>query len=71
MRIGQVDDFTLHETTLKPRIEQFTRDRVAWLKGAEGAEQHYGNYYHKAPGVGVEGNEFLVRERERDRENKI
>lgn len=45
MRIGQVDDFELHETALKPRIEQFTKDRVGWFKGAEGAEQHEGNWF--------------------------
>jgi hypothetical protein len=45
MRIGQVDDLKLHETTLKPQVEQFTKDRVAWFKGAEGAEQYHGNYY--------------------------
>ena len=45
MRIGTVDDFNLHETKLKPRIEQFGKDRVAWLHGAEGVEQVNGNYY--------------------------
>ena len=45
MRIGTVDDFNLHETKLKPRIEQFGRDRVTWLHGAEGVEQVNGNYY--------------------------
>lgn len=45
MRIGQVDDFKLHETTLKPQIETFTKDRVAWYKGAEGAVQYRGNYF--------------------------
>jgi len=45
MRIGQVDDLKLHETTLKPQVEQFTKDRVEWFKGAEGAEQYHGNYY--------------------------
>ena len=45
MRIGQVDDRKLHGTTLKPRVEQFTKDRVAWFKGAEGAVQYHGNYY--------------------------
>jgi len=39
LRIGTVDDFHLHETKLKPQVEQFTKDRVAWLKGAEGAKQ--------------------------------
>ena len=45
MRIGQVDDLTLHETTLKPQVETFTKSRVAWCKGAEGAEQYSGNYF--------------------------
>ena len=45
MRIGQVDDFKLHETVLKPQLETFTKDRVSWFKGAEGAEQHEGNYF--------------------------
>ncbi|UZJ52142.1 hypothetical protein CBS101457_001462 [Exobasidium rhododendri] len=39
MRIGTVDDFHLHETKLKPRVEQFTKDRVSWLHGAQGVEQ--------------------------------
>lgn len=33
MRIGSVDDFTLHETKLYPRVEQFTKDRASWVKG--------------------------------------
>lgn len=45
LRIGTVDDFTLHETKLKPRIEQFARDRVGWCKGGERVEQYEGNYY--------------------------
>lgn len=44
MRIGQVDDLKLPETTLKPQFEQFTKDRIAWCKGAEGADQYHGNY---------------------------
>jgi hypothetical protein len=39
MRIGTIDDFHLHETKLKPRVEQFTKDRVSWLHGAEGVKQ--------------------------------
>lgn len=39
LRIGTVDDFTLHETKLKPRRELFVKDRVGWLNGVEGAEQ--------------------------------
>ncbi len=45
MRIGQVDDLTLHETTLKPQVEIFTKDRVAWLNGVEGAEQYSGGHF--------------------------
>jgi hypothetical protein len=44
-RIGTIDDFALHEGKMKPRIEQFTKDRVAWFKGGEGVEQVEGNYY--------------------------
>lgn len=44
-RIGTVDDFKLHETKLKPRIEQFTKDRVSWFHGGEGVEQVEGNFY--------------------------
>jgi len=39
LRIGTVDDFALHETKLKPRLELFTNSRVAWFKGVEGAKQ--------------------------------
>jgi hypothetical protein len=35
LRIGTVDDFSLHETMLKPQIEQFTKDRVGWLHGPD------------------------------------
>lgn len=45
MRIGTIDDFNLHETKLKPRIEQYTKDRVAWLHGAEGVKQVQDGYY--------------------------
>ena len=45
MRIGQVDDLKLHETILKPKLEQFIKDRVSWFKGAEGAEQYHGNFF--------------------------
>ena len=44
-RIGTVDDFTLHETKLKPRLEQFTRDRVCWFTGGQGVKQEEGNFY--------------------------
>ncbi|KAF2712784.1 hypothetical protein K504DRAFT_480336 [Pleomassaria siparia CBS 279.74] len=39
VRIGTVDDFSLHETKLLPRVEQFTKDRVSWFTGVEGAEK--------------------------------
>ncbi|KAK5217702.1 hypothetical protein LTR72_009365 [Exophiala xenobiotica] len=39
LRIGTVDDFTLHETKLKPQIEQFVKARVGWLSGVEGARK--------------------------------
>ncbi|CAG8984049.1 hypothetical protein HYALB_00002990 [Hymenoscyphus albidus] len=36
LRIGTVDDFSLHETKLRPEFEQFTKDRVGWLREVEG-----------------------------------
>ncbi|KAJ6461171.1 Mss4-like protein [Mycena vitilis] len=39
LRIGTVDDFRLHETKLKPQVEQFVRNRAGWLRGAEGVKQ--------------------------------
>jgi hypothetical protein len=39
LRLGTVDDYTLHETVLKPRVELFSGDRVAWLDGVRGVEQ--------------------------------
>jgi len=45
LRIGTVDDFHLHETKLKPEVEQFTKDRVNWLQGVEGAKQVEGSAF--------------------------
>ncbi|KAK9319252.1 Mss4-like protein [Lipomyces orientalis] len=45
LRIGTVDDFDLHETKLRPRVEQFTKDRVGWLYGVEGVKQVEGSAY--------------------------
>ncbi|CAK7225582.1 hypothetical protein SEUCBS140593_005949 [Sporothrix eucalyptigena] len=45
LRIGTVDDFNLHETKLKARIEQFTKDRVGWLAPVEGVKQVVGSEY--------------------------
>ncbi|KAI9148917.1 Mss4-like protein [Paramyrothecium foliicola] len=39
LRIGTVDDFKLHETKLKPAIEQYTKDRVSWFSGVDGAKK--------------------------------
>jgi len=38
LRIGTVDDFSLHETVLKPKIEQYCKDRVGWFEGVKGEE---------------------------------
>lgn len=45
LRIGTVDDFNLHEGKLKPRFEQFTKDRVGWLDGVriEGLPRYAGS----------------------------
>lgn len=45
LRIGTVDDFSLHESKLKPRVEQFTKDRVCWLRDADGVKQVQGSAY--------------------------
>ena len=39
LRIGTIDDFNLHETKLKPKVEQFVKDRVSWFSGVEGAKK--------------------------------
>lgn len=39
LRIGTIDDFHLQETKLRPQVEQYTKDRVAWLSPVEGARQ--------------------------------
>ena len=49
-RIGTLDDFRLHETKFKPRVEQFTKDRVNWLCGLEGVRQVEGSAYGAASG---------------------
>ena len=51
MRIGTVDDFNLHETKLKPRIEQFVKSRVGWFTGGQGVEQIEGNYFDHREGT--------------------
>lgn len=45
LRIGTVDDFNLHETKLKPQVEQFTKDRVGWFSGLAGVRQVEGSAF--------------------------
>jgi hypothetical protein len=42
LRTGTVDDFSLHETILKPRAEIYTKNRVGWLCSAKGVQQTEG-----------------------------
>lgn len=44
LRIGTVDDFYLHETKLRPRIEQWTKYRMNWWSGMEGVKQVEGEH---------------------------
>lgn len=39
LRVGTVDDFNLHDTKLKPHVEQFIEGRVSWLHGVDGIPQ--------------------------------
>lgn len=39
LRIGTVDDFTLHQTKLRPQREQFVKDRVDWLSVIKDTKQ--------------------------------
>ena len=39
LRIGTIDDFSLHETKLKPTQERFVSRRNNWLHGVDGAEK--------------------------------
>lgn len=48
MRLGVVDDFNLFEGRLKPRIEQFIKDRPSYLREADGVKQYHGYYYGTA-----------------------
>ncbi|KAK3116934.1 hypothetical protein LTR53_002157 [Teratosphaeriaceae sp. CCFEE 6253] len=44
-RVGTVDDIKLHDELLKPRVEQFTKTRVAWLPAVpEGAKTAEGQF---------------------------
>ncbi|KAJ9642200.1 uncharacterized protein PV06_03234 [Exophiala oligosperma] len=39
LRIGSVDDFSLHETKLRPQLEYFVKDRASWVHGVDGAKK--------------------------------
>lgn len=45
MRIGTVDDFNLQATILKPKVEQFVKDRHEWVGGGQGIKQVAGYHY--------------------------
>ena len=46
-RIGTVDDFDVQSNQLRPKVEQFAKDRMAWFTGLKDAdaEIHQGNFY--------------------------
>jgi hypothetical protein len=44
-RIGTVDDFDVQSKQLKPKVEQFAKDRVAWSKGVDEGDIYDGNFY--------------------------
>ncbi|KAJ7920274.1 Mss4-like protein [Mycena leptocephala] len=48
LRIGIVDDFNLHETQLKPQVEQFVESRVGWLHGLDGIKQVEGMAWNQS-----------------------
>ncbi|KAH6994624.1 Mss4-like protein [Fusarium venenatum] len=41
LRIGTVDDFSLHETKLRPVEEHWTKDRVSWFPGVTDVEKTF------------------------------
>ena len=49
MRIGPVDDFNLAETALRPRIEQYEKDRVAWFGGMDNVQKFEGHMPRRKP----------------------
>lgn len=42
LRLGTVDDFSLHENELKPQVEQYTERRVNWSDSIKDVRQHVG-----------------------------
>ena len=43
MRLGAVDQFELVSGVLKPRLEQFVKDKVEWAAPVVGVQQNNGN----------------------------
>ncbi|KAI0433783.1 Mss4-like protein [Xylaria sp. FL1042] len=46
LRLGTVDDFNLADTKLRPRTEQFIKDRVSWFPGCEGTRKAEGTAFY-------------------------
>lgn len=44
-RIGTVDDVDVQNNQLRPKIEQFAKDRMAWFKGVDAPEVYDGNFF--------------------------
>lgn len=46
-RIGTVDDFEVQSKQLRPKVEQFAKDRLEWFAGLDPkqADVHDGNFY--------------------------
>ena len=47
LRTGTVDDVLLAEGVLKPSVEQFVKDRVAWVNSVDGIRQAGGGILGK------------------------
>lgn len=51
LRTGAVDDFNLHDTKLKPKVQQFVGSRVGWMgNGLSGTPQCKADHFDKDPG---------------------
>ena len=47
LRIGTVDDFKVMENELKPRVEQFIKDKTSWVGEIDAKIHDEGYYYGK------------------------
>ena len=45
LRVGTIDDFHLHETKIKPTVEQFLKTRPSWLPGVEGTKKYEHDHF--------------------------